>query len=206
MADLEYASLLKRAREELPEAITTGERFSIPGPEVFEEGKTTVWRNFEEICSAIHREPAQVLVYLLRELGTAGTQEGRRVVLKGRVTEKQITDRVKSYVEGYVLCHECNRPDTRLVKEGRVTILECDACGAHRPVKVRKPSKAVEEDAIKEGGVYEMMIQDIGRKGDGIAKLDRYIIYVPGTAKGSIVKVEIEKVAGTVAFGHVVRE
>lgn len=206
MADLDYGSLLKRARGELPEAITSGERFTIPEPEIFEEGKTTVWRNFEETCDAIHREPPQVLTYLLRELGTAGTQEGRRVVLKGRVPTKRIMDRLKGYVNGFVLCHECNRPDTRLVKEGRVTILECDACGAHRPVRVRKPAKAVEEAAIKEGGVYEMMIQDIGRKGDGIAKMDKYIIYVPGTAKGSIVKVEIEKVAGTVAFGHVVRE
>ncbi len=128
------------------------------------------------------------------------------MVLQGKVKAEQIKKRLGGYVQGFVLCHECNRPDTRLVKEGRITILECDACGAHRPVKIRKPAKAVEEVALKEGGVYEMMIQDIGRKGDGIAKMDKYIIYVPGTAKGSIVKVEIEKVTGNLAFGHVVRE
>jgi len=50
------------------------------------------------------------------------------------------------------------------------------------------------------------MIQDIGKKGDGIAKKDKYIIYVPGTTKGAIVKVFIEKIAGTVAFGHIHRE
>ena len=36
--------------------------------------------------------------------------------------------------------------------------------------------------------------------------LAKYVIYVPGTAKGAIVKVYIEKIAGTVAFGRVTRE
>src|SRR5204863_313925 len=61
-------------------------------------------------------------------------------------------------------------------------------------------------DVLIEGKVYELMVQDIGKKGDGIAKLDKYVIYVPGTAKGAIVKVFIEKIAGTVAFGRVTRE
>jgi translation initiation factor 2 subunit 2 len=70
---------------------------------------------------------------------------------------------------------------------------------------VKKTAK-VEEAALEEGKVYEVMIQDVGKKGDGIAKKDRYIIYIPGTAKGQIVKVYIEKIAGTVAFGRIHRE
>jgi translation initiation factor 2 subunit 2 len=50
------------------------------------------------------------------------------------------------------------------------------------------------------------MIQDIGKKGDGIAKKDKYVIYVPGTAKGAIVKVYIEKISGTIAFARIHRE
>src|SRR5207244_12207417 len=85
-------------------------------------------------------------------------------------------------------------------------MLECDACGARRPVKAVKKAAKVEEAPLVEGKVYELMIQDIGEKGDGIAKLDKYVIYVPGTAKGAIVKVFIENIAGTVAFGRVTRE
>ena len=40
----------------------------------------------------------------------------------------------------------------------------------------------------------------LGRKGDGVAKLDKYIIYVPGAAKGAQVKVRIQKISGNVAF------
>lgn len=206
MAELDYDELLERARESLPEKVITRERFKVPDVDVLIEGKTTVLRNFDEIASAVNREPSQILVYLLRELGTAGTIDGKRVVFKGRVPPNQIENRLRGYVETFVLCSECRRPDTRLVKEGRVTLLECDACGAHRPVKFGRILPKEEEAPLVEGKTYEVMIQDIGKKGDGIAKKDRYIIYVPGTAKGSIVKVKIEKITGSIAFASLARE
>ena len=203
MSGLTYEQLLARAKKALPDALSSGERFQVPAPDIVYEGKTTILRNFEDIVQAIRRDPDMVLTYLLRELGTAGTLEGRRVVFKSKVTNQQVEERSKSYGEAYVLCQECGRPDTRLVKEDRVAMLECDACGARRPVKAVKKAAKVEEAPLVEGKVYELMIQDIGKKGDGIAKLDKYIIYVPGTAKGAIVKVHIEKIAGSVAFGRV---
>ncbi len=206
MSGLSYEQLLARAKKALPDALSSGERFQVPLPDIVYEGKTTILRNFEDIVQAIRRDPDMVLTYLLRELGTAGSLEGRRVVFKSKVTGQQVEERVKSYVEAYVLCQECGRPDTRLVKEDRIAMLECEACGARRPVKAVKKAAKVEEAPLVEGKVYELMIQDIGKKGDGIAKLDKYIIYVPGTAKGAIVKVYIEKIAGSVAFGRVSRE
>ncbi len=201
-----YNQLLERAKAALPKALSSGERFQIPEADIVVEGKTTILRNFEDIVTAINRDPQMVLTYLLRELGTAGAQEGRRVVFKGKVTAQQVADRIKAYVDAYVICSECGRPDTRLVKEGRVAILECDACGASRPVKAMKKQAKVEEAILAEGQVYELMIQDIGKKGDGVAKKDKYIIYVPGTAKGAIVKVYIEKIVGLTAFGRIHRE
>ncbi|HKZ47474.1 MAG TPA: translation initiation factor IF-2 subunit beta [Thermoplasmata archaeon] len=203
---MDYAALLGRAKSQLPKEISVHERFQVPPADIFVEGKTTVLRNFEEICQVINRETQAVLQYLLREIGTAGALEGRRVVFKGKVTPQQVDDRIKNYVDAYVLCSECSRPDTRLVKEGRIAILECDACGARRPVKAVKKTAKVAEAALEEGKVYEVMIQDIGKKGDGIAKRDKYIIYVPGTTKGVIVKVFVEKISGTIAFGRVHRE
>jgi translation initiation factor 2 subunit 2 len=201
----DYQTLLKRARDKLPKAISDHARFQVPELDVLIEGKTTVVRNFAEIASAINRDPADILAYLLRELGTAGTSEGKRVIFKGKVSTEQIKDRLDSYVMTYVLCSECDRPDTKLVKDGRTLILECDACGAHRPVKVRKGSRGPEPTAaIEVGKTYELMIQDVGRKGDGMAKKGDFIIYVPGTAKGAQVKVIIENISGTIAFGKVI--
>jgi translation initiation factor 2 subunit 2 len=205
MAD-DYLSLLERAKEKLPETIEKHERFTVPEPDVFQEGKTTVIRNFGDIVDALRREPEHLVQYLLRELGTPGHVEGRRLILKAKLSPQQITDRIMSYTETFVLCSECGRPDTHINKEGRILILECEACGAHRPVNVRKQAKAPEEAAITEGNIYEMMIEDVGKKGDGIARKDNIIIYVPGTVKGSRVHVKITKKTGTVAFGQVTQE
>ena len=199
--DNNYKSLLARARSKLPEKVTAHERFQLPDVDVIYEGKTTVLRNFGDIVDLIRREPDQILGTLLKELGTAGTLEGRRVVFKGRVAAKAIDDKIKGFVELFVLCQECNRPDTHLIKEGRTIILECEACGAHRPVTIRKGLKAAEPPALEEGKVYALVIEDVGKKGDGIAKKGGYTIFVTGAVKGASVRVRIDKISGNVAFG-----
>ena len=68
------------------------------------------------------------------------------------------------------------------------------------------PRVLLRRKEIREGGVYEVLIEDVGRKGDGVAKLDKYIIYVPGTVKGAQTKVKIQKISGNVAFAVVSQE
>lgn len=201
----DYGALLERAKKKLPHTLESHDRFQVPEPDVMIEGKTTVIRNFGDIVDALRRDADHLLGYLLRELGTAGTLEGRRAVFKGKVGTVQVAERIKNYVDEYVLCSECNRPDTKIVKDGRVLILTCETCGAHRPVHVRKQVKTEDAKEIEAGQTYDLMIEDVGKKGDGIARKGNFIIYVPGTAKGSQVKVKIEKVSGTVAFGVFVR-
>jgi translation initiation factor 2 subunit 2 len=198
---------LSRLRESLPETVASHSRFKIPEPEVLYEGKTTVLRNFTDIIETINREPAHLMAFLLKEVGTAGNQEGKRALFKGRVPVKQLEDRINNYVDIFVLCSECNRPDTKLVKDGRTLVLECEACGAHRPVRVHRASPAGEKMApLEVNKVYEVRIDDMGRKGDGIARYDKYVIYVPGAAKGMVTKITIEKIAGNVAYARIVNE
>ena len=33
------------------------------------------------------------------------------------------------------MCTECNRPDTKIMKEAGVDVLKCLACGASHPIK-----------------------------------------------------------------------
>ncbi|HIH71333.1 MAG TPA: translation initiation factor IF-2 subunit beta, partial [Methanothermobacter thermautotrophicus] len=46
-----------------------------------------------------------------------------------------INERIEDYVNKFVICHECNRPDTRIIREGRISLLKCEACGAKAPLK-----------------------------------------------------------------------
>lgn len=205
MSEQDYKELLKRARNDLPKSIILHSRFTIPEVDVLYEGNTTVLRNFNEVANKLNREPQQILAYLLKELGTAGNFDGKRVIFKGRVLFKNIQDRIREYARVFVLCSECEKPDTHLEKEGRTLVLRCHACGAHRPVKAHKAAKSPTLFEIREGDIFNVTITDIGRKGDGIAKLDKYTIYVPGTAKGSNVKIKLEKIVGNICFARIIK-
>ncbi len=198
----DYEELLDRAIAKLPDIETTDARFVIPEPRTFSEGKATILDNFGNIADILNRDPDHLMKYLTRELGTAGKVEGSRAVFQGRFTRTQLADNIQAYVDEYVMCSECERPDTQLVRVDRVLILKCSACGAHRPVKKRKITQTEVREAIEEGGVYEFRIDAVGSKGDGIAKVDRYTIFVPGASKGDVVKVKIKKISGNLAFSE----
>jgi len=206
MAELDYKNLLKKVIDSTPKKEISDDRFKLPKAEVFYEGNTTVIKNFDKITDTINREPDIVLKFLLGGLGTAGEIVNSRAVFQGKIPTKNIHDKIKDYVDMFVICSECSRPDTHLVKQGRELLIRCDACGAFRSVKSRK-KKVVSQPStsLKEGMTIELTIKDIGKKGDGIAYHDKYIIYVAGAIKGTMVKVKIEKISGTVAFGHIVQ-
>jgi|TARA_B100000809_G_scaffold258959_1_gene303047 translation initiation factor 2 subunit 2 len=134
--DLDYEKLLERAREGLEDVMQNAERFSPPIPDIMHEGsKKTIIRNFSEIVDSLRRDETHLYKFLLQELGTAGSVNNRRLVLQGRVPEKKIKDRIKTYIETFVVCQECNRPDTSFLRTGRTLNLHCEACGAKRPIR-----------------------------------------------------------------------
>jgi len=190
--------------KKMPETMGPKERFVMPTPKVFYEGKTTVLENFGTIADAFDRDPEHLFKYLLQEMGTAGKIEGHRGVFQGKFAEQAVVRQIDSYFEEYVACSECRLPDTHLIKSDRVLMLQCDACGAHRPVRKRKATATVQKELIEEGETYELRVESVGNKGDGIAKVDKYLIFIPSTVKGEIVKAKIKKISGTLAFAEVV--
>jgi predicted RNA-binding protein with TRAM domain len=51
---------------------------------------------------------------------------------------------------------------------------------------------------------YEAEIQDMSRRGDGIAKIEGFIIFVPNTKQGEHVKFKITSVGSRFAIGELV--
>ncbi|WMW22173.1 translation initiation factor IF-2 subunit beta [Methanolobus mangrovi] len=198
----DYEALLDRAIANLPDMETTDARFVIPEPKIMVEGKTTILDNFNNIADVLNRDPDHVMKYLTREMGTAGKIDGMRAIFQGRFSKDQIKANIEAYVEEFVMCSECGRPDTQLMKMDRIMVLKCAACGAHRPVKKRRASAPVKQDAIEEGKEYDVRIDAVGSKGDGIAKMDRFTIFVPGAAKGETLKIRIKRISGTLAFAE----
>jgi translation initiation factor 2 subunit 2 len=200
-----YQSLLERAHAKLPPVRTGGERFQVPDPDVMTDGKNTVIRNFQEITGVLRREPDHVIQFLAKEFGCPGVLDLPRAVLKSRLTKDQIAQRLREYTAKYVICSECKRPDTHLKKEGRLTLLICEACGAQRPVTVRRVVAPEKPKApVVVGEVYRLTIEDVGRRGDGVAKKEGFVIFVTGaTQRGTTVNAKITKVLGNNAYAVV---
>ncbi|HLD04975.1 MAG TPA: TRAM domain-containing protein [Candidatus Nanoarchaeia archaeon] len=56
---------------------------------------------------------------------------------------------------------------------------------------------------VKEGDEFEATIEALGEKGDGIARKDGFVIFVPGVAQGDKVRIRVTKVLKKVGFGEV---
>jgi len=135
MTDLtDYEEMLKRTRAQLPAEVFKRERFEVPRLQSEIVGNRTVVRNFAEAVETLRREKDHAMKWLAKELGSAGSLEGKMAIFQGKFTGQVLDSKFQKYVETYVICQECGKPDTRLIKDDRLTFLKCEACGARRSV------------------------------------------------------------------------
>ena len=57
---------------------------------------------------------------------------------------------------------------------------------------------------VEEGETYDVTIQDIARQGDGIARIEGFVVFVPNTSVGDEVRIKVERVLPKFAFSNVV--
>lgn len=134
---MDYEKLLKKARKELPKISSKTERFEVPRVIGHIQGNKTIISNFNQIASTLQRKPEHLLKYILKELATPGDLKSTGLLIGRKVSSTRINEKIKQYVDIFVICPECKRPDTKLVKEGNITYLECLACGARHLVKTK---------------------------------------------------------------------
>jgi translation initiation factor 2 subunit 2 len=131
----EYEELLKRARSQCSEVGSKRERLELPRLQYARIGMRTVIYNFKEVADALNRDPQHIMKFLTGEMATAATSQGSRVIFQGKFAQDTFSRLIQRYVEGFVNCPVCHRPDTKIVKEKRLSFLVCEACGAKSSVK-----------------------------------------------------------------------
>jgi len=129
-----YEELLTEAYTKIKPVESKIERFEIPKAEGHIEGTKTIITNFRQICSYIRRDCDHIIKFLLKELATPGSMKGDRLVLTRKISSTLINEKVALYVQQYVICKECKKPDTEIMKEGGFNYLHCLACGAKKPI------------------------------------------------------------------------
>jgi len=132
-----YKDLLKQAYKNMPESVFEKERFEIPKAMGHLQGNRTVISNFLKIVDVLGRESAHVMKFLLKELATPGEIRRGEFILGTKISASLFNIKIREYAEEYVLCRDCGKPDTKLITEGDVLFMKCQACGAKHYVKSR---------------------------------------------------------------------
>ena len=133
----DYDSLLDRARSQVPEDAfkKSGERFQVPEVQIMVQGNRSIWQNFQDIINVLNRPGKEVLKFVSGQLGTAGSMGGSNALFNGKFNAEQVTDVLNRYIDSYVICPVCTRPDTEIAKEKNAYYLSCSACGARTSIR-----------------------------------------------------------------------
>lgn len=132
---MEYEKMLDRLYLSLPKGVLTKERFEIPKIDSFLQGRKTMVKNFGLLAKDLRREAREMYRYFVKELGVPMNIEGERLVINGKYFPNQLQSTFENYVKGYVLCHECQKPDTHYLDRSGVKVLKCEACGAQSKIQ-----------------------------------------------------------------------
>ena len=107
-------------------------RWEIPSANSLISGSKTTLNNFSQICSYLRRDCAHLMKFLSNELASFSKIENERLVFNRKISNEKFNEKIKLYACKYVLCQECKKPDTELVKENGFLFIKCLACGAKR--------------------------------------------------------------------------
>jgi translation initiation factor 2 subunit 2 len=131
----DYDELLKLACSQMPEVSLKRERLELPRLYITTVGMRTIISNFNEVADVLNRDPQHILKFLTREMATAATFNDNRAVFQGKFKRDSFERLLQRYMEAFVICPVCKRPDTKIVKEKRLSFLVCNACGAKSSIK-----------------------------------------------------------------------
>lgn len=200
----DYMALLNKAEGAFSNSTKIQSRLKVPEPEIIYEGKATIIRNFQDIADLLNRPSKSIMKHFTRELGIGVSEDGRRLIINKKVESNIVQEKIKDYMETYVLCYECGSPDTDIQRVGRIDVMVCKACGAQHSLKMAKDSKRLVAD-VEEGKQYTVTVTDVGVSGEGKANYLGYTILIPGGKKGETVEVRIKKIRRKTAISEIVR-
>ena len=130
-----YDELLKKVYVKLPKEAVEKTRFEFPKMESFIQGSKTIVKNYGPLKKAINRDsPKDLLKFLTKETGTSVEEAGERLIINGKFGERQIQEWIQRYLNDFILCKQCHKPDTRELSQNGTRVLKCDACGASFPI------------------------------------------------------------------------
>ncbi len=133
-----YKEMLDRAFKLLPKTKASDTRFEIPKVSGSIQGNKTIITNFTQIAKTLRRPEKHLLKFFSRELATTGDIKKGGTIFIGKFGAGMLNAKLEKYVKEFVLCAQCKKPDTTLIKEKGIAFKHCEACGARSSVRSLK--------------------------------------------------------------------
>ena len=130
-----YEKLLDEVYKKVKVITNSGERFEVAKVEGQVSGKNTIITNITQIADYLRRPIEQLVKFLLKELATSGKMEGDRLILNTKLNSAKVNEKIHQYIKDFVLCSECQKPDTEIISEKGIKFKHCLACGAKSPIR-----------------------------------------------------------------------
>ena len=127
--------MLDEGIKNIPKEVSHKSRFEVPKAKGHIQGNMTVINNFYQVVADLGRKKEHILKFLLKELATRGDLTEKVLLLRRKVSSSIVNEKIQKYAEKFVICPECGKPDTKIIKEGNVTFMRCLACGAKHLIK-----------------------------------------------------------------------
>ncbi len=131
--ETDYDSLLNEAYTQV-KPCEFCDRFEIKKVEGHHEGNKTIITNFGQIISCLRRDKEHLARFLLKELASPGEVEGDRLILTRKISSQLVNEKVEKYVDKFVKCSKCGKPDTEITRENNKTYMRCMACGLKKEI------------------------------------------------------------------------
>lgn len=133
--DISYNPLLDRLYLSLPSRAKENTRFELPKAQSMIQGKQTIWKNFVKVSKDLNRDTDLLYKFVMKEISTSSTIiNNQSLVLNGTFDNHKINIILDKFINAYVLCSACKKPDTEISTKNNIKVLRCTACGAVTPL------------------------------------------------------------------------
>jgi len=131
---MEYEKLLNSAFEKVNKTEVCN-RFELKKVNIFHEGYNKTWiTNFLQIALCLRRDQEHLARFLSKNLASYGEIVGERLFLGRKIFPEMVQKKIEFYLNEYVKCSKCGKPDTELLEEDGKVHLKCLACGIKNEV------------------------------------------------------------------------
>ena len=129
--ELNYNQLLDRLYMSLPQKAKESVRYEMPTAISMIQGKQTIWKNFIKCAKDLDRDQNLLYKFVMKEISTSSTiVNNQALVLNGAFDNQKINLILEKFINAFVLCSECKKPDTTIITQHNIKVLKCSACGA----------------------------------------------------------------------------